>query len=47
VPADGHTYNGIGHAGETIAAAAVPELFNRALRDIADFAHRVAARSGE
>jgi acetyl esterase len=41
VSADGHTFNGIGHAGESIAAAAVPELFARALRDIADFAHRV------
>jgi acetyl esterase len=38
VKADGHTYNGIGHAGETIAAAAVPELFTRALTDVADFA---------
>jgi acetyl esterase len=41
VDATGHTYNGVGHAGELIAAAAVPELFNRALRDVADFARRV------
>lgn len=42
VRATGHTYNGVGHAGEQIAAAAVPELMDRALRDIADFAHRVS-----
>jgi acetyl esterase len=42
VAADGHTYNGVGHAGEQIAAAAVPELFHRALTDIADFARRVS-----
>jgi acetyl esterase/lipase len=41
VNATGHTYNGIGHAGEQIAAAAVPELFDRALRDVAAFARRV------
>ena len=29
--ATGHTYSGVGHAGELIAAAAVPELFDRAL----------------
>ena len=39
---NGHTYVGVGHAGEQIAAAAVPELFHRALTDIADFAHRVS-----
>jgi acetyl esterase len=42
VDANGHTYNGVGHAGEQIAAAAVPELFERALTDIANFAHRLA-----
>jgi acetyl esterase len=42
VDADGHTYNGVGHAGEQIAAVAVPELFHRALTDISDFAHRVS-----
>jgi len=41
VEASGHTYNGVGHAGEQIAAVAVPELFNRALRDVVDFAHRM------
>lgn len=41
VNAVGHTYNGVGHAGEQIAAAAVPELFARALRDVADFARRM------
>ena len=42
VNATGHTYNGVGHAGEQIAAAAVPELFKRALRDVADFARAVS-----
>jgi acetyl esterase len=42
VDATGHTYNGVGHAGELIAAAALPELFNRALRDVADFARHVS-----
>ena len=41
VSASGHTYHGVGHAGEQIAAVAVPELFDRALRDVADFARRV------
>lgn len=41
VSASGHTYHGVGHAGEQIAAVAVPELFSRALRDVADFARRV------
>ena len=41
VEATGHTYNGITHAGEVIAAAAVPELFHRAVRDVVDFARRV------
>jgi acetyl esterase len=39
VDATGHTYNGVGHAGELLAAAAVPELFARARRDLVDFAH--------
>ena len=38
VSASGHTYNGVGHAGELLAAAAVPELFDRTLRDVVDFA---------
>ena len=42
VAASGHTYNGVGHAGEQIAAVAVPDMFNRALRDIVDFALRVS-----
>lgn len=41
VDATGHTYNGVGHAGEQIAGAVVPELLHRALRDVADFAYRV------
>jgi acetyl esterase len=41
VDASGHTYNGVGHAGEQIAAVAVPELFNRAMRDVVDFARRM------
>ncbi|MCW2557109.1 MAG: hypothetical protein JWP55_1073 [Mycobacterium sp.] len=41
VEATGHTYNGVGHACELLAAAAIPELFERALRDVVDFAHRV------
>jgi acetyl esterase len=42
VNATGHTYNGVGHAGELLAAAAIPELFQRAQRDVVDFAHRVS-----
>ncbi len=42
VDATGHIYNGVGHAGEQIAGAFVPDLFNRALRDVADFARRVS-----
>jgi acetyl esterase/lipase len=42
VEASGHTYIGVGHAGEQIAAAAVPEMFHRALRDVTDFAHRMS-----
>lgn len=41
VDASGHVYNGIGHAGELLAAAAVPELFHRAARDVVDFATRL------
>lgn len=41
VDATGHTYNGVCHAGEQLAAAVVPELFGRALRDVADFARIV------
>jgi len=41
VTASGHTYNGVGHAGELLAAAAVPDLFNRALYDVVDFATRI------
>jgi hypothetical protein len=42
VEANGHTYVGVGHAGEQIATAAAPQLFHRALTDIADFARRVS-----
>jgi acetyl esterase/lipase len=42
VEATGHTYNGVGHACELLAAAAIPELFERAKRDLVDFAHRVS-----
>lgn len=42
VNATGHTYNGITHAGEMIAAASVPELFHRALRDVVDFAREMS-----
>jgi acetyl esterase/lipase len=41
VDASGHVYNGIGHAGELLAAAAVPDLFHRAVRDVVDFAKRL------
>jgi acetyl esterase len=41
VEATGHTYSGVGHACELLAAAAIPELFERALRDVVDFVHRV------
>jgi acetyl esterase/lipase len=41
VEATGHTYSGVGHACELLAAAAIPELFQRALRDVVDFAHLV------
>ncbi|WP_313865488.1 alpha/beta fold hydrolase [Mycobacterium sp.] len=42
VEATGHTYSGVGHACELLAAAAIPELFERALRDVVDFARRVS-----
>ena len=42
VEATGHTYSGVDHACELLAAAAIPELFERALRDVVDFAHRVS-----
>ncbi|MDX1892953.1 alpha/beta hydrolase fold domain-containing protein [Mycolicibacterium sp. 050158] len=42
VDATGHTYAGVGHACEQLMGAAVPDLFERALRDVADFARRVA-----
>jgi len=45
VDATGLTYNGIGHGGELIAAAGIPELFSRAYRDVAGFARRVCALS--
>jgi acetyl esterase/lipase len=42
VNATGHTYNGVGHACEQLLGASVPELFNRALRDVAAFARSVS-----
>ena len=42
VDATGHTYSGVGHAGEQLIAAAVPDLFDRALRDVGGL--RAAAR---
>lgn len=41
VDATGHTYSGIGHACEQIMGAFIPELLERALRDVADFARSV------
>jgi acetyl esterase len=41
VDATGHTFSGVGHACEQLLGAAVPDLFNRALRDVADFARNV------
>ncbi len=41
VNATGHTFSDVSHAGELLAAAAVPELFARARRDVADFARSV------
>jgi acetyl esterase/lipase len=42
VVATGHTYNGVCHAGELLAAAALPELFERALTDLTAFAVSVS-----
>jgi acetyl esterase len=42
VSATGHTFNGVGHACEQLLGAAVPDLFERALRDVADFARHVS-----
>ena len=42
VEATGHTYSGVGHACELLAATAIPDLFDRALRDVVDFAHHVS-----
>ncbi|MCW2520315.1 MAG: nlhH 11 [Mycobacterium sp.] len=42
VNATGHTFSGVGHACEQLLGAAVPDLFERALRDVADFARRVS-----
>jgi acetyl esterase/lipase len=42
VIATGHTYNGVSHAGELLAAAALPELFDRALTDVVAFAVSVS-----
>ncbi|BBY30507.1 alpha/beta hydrolase fold domain-containing protein [Mycolicibacterium sediminis] len=41
VRATGHVYNGVPHAAELLAAAALPDLFDRALRDVVAFAHSV------
>ncbi len=41
VDATGHTYSGVGHACEQMLGAFVPELLERALRDVADFARSV------
>jgi acetyl esterase len=45
VDATGLTYNGVGHAGELMVAATVPELFRRAYRDVAGFARRACGLS--
>lgn len=42
VTATGHTYNGVSHAGELLAAAALPEVFERALADVTAFAAGVS-----
>ncbi|MDP9150145.1 MAG: alpha/beta hydrolase, partial [Myxococcota bacterium] len=42
VNATGHTYSGIGHGCELMLGASLPELFDRALRDVADFARTVS-----
>ncbi len=38
----GHTFNGVGHACEQLLGAEVPDLFERALSDVAHFARRVS-----
>lgn len=40
--ATGHTNNGVGHRGELLAAAALPDVFERAQRDLVAFAHQVS-----
>jgi acetyl esterase/lipase len=42
VDATGHTFNGMPHGGELLVAAAIPELFERAQRDLVDFARSVS-----
>lgn len=42
VRATGHVYNGVPHAGELLGAAALPDLFERALRDVVAFAESMA-----
>jgi acetyl esterase/lipase len=42
VNATGHTFSGIGHACEQILGAFVPDLFHRAVRDLAAFARTVS-----
>ncbi|MGK2854353.1 MAG: alpha/beta hydrolase fold domain-containing protein [Microbacteriaceae bacterium] len=42
VEATGHTLSGVPHAGEWLAAAVLPDLFGRVLRDIADFARSMS-----
>lgn len=44
VAATGHTYNGVTHAGELLAAAVLPDLFERALADVVAFAASVSRR---
>lgn len=45
VNATGHTFSGIGHACEHLLASSVPDLFDRAVRDVADFASSVIQKS--
>ena len=42
VDATGHTYSGVGHACEQLMGAFVPDLFERALHDVVDFARGVS-----
>jgi acetyl esterase/lipase len=42
VHATGHTFSGVGHACEQLMGAVIPDIFERALRDVADFARRVS-----